>query len=61
MWRTLHGFRGGLRVFRNIHRRQLRHIDAGAWLEHVRQRDAEDDGNRGDHFEIDDGFRADAA
>ena len=44
-------------VFRNIHRSQLRHINPGTRLEHVRQGDTENDRNRSDHFEIDNGFR----
>ncbi|MNP45628.1 hypothetical protein D3C76_1395670 [compost metagenome] len=53
--------RGRALVFRNIHRRQLRHINARARLEHIRQRDAENDRHRSDHFEIKDGFCTDAA
>ena len=45
-------------VFRNIHRRQLRHINTGTRLEHVGHGDTDNDRNRRDHFEIDDGFGA---
>ncbi len=54
-------FCGCALVFRNIHRRQLRHINTRARLEHIRQRDAKNDRDRSDHFEIKNRFCADTA
>ena len=52
---------GGVLIFRDIDRRQLRHINAAARLEDVRQGDPQHNRHRGDHFKIDNGLGADAA
>ena len=52
---------GGILVFRNINRRQLRHINARSRLKDVGQGDTQHDRHRGDHFEIDNRFGADPA
>ena len=54
-------FRRGVLIFRNIHRRQLRHIDSAPRLEDVSQGNPQHDRHRGDHFKIDNGLRADTA
>ena len=48
-------------IFRNIHRGQLRHINAATRLEDVGQGNPQHDRHGGDHFKIDNGFRADSA
>ncbi len=48
-------------IFRNIHGRQLRHINPGTRLEHIRQRDPKDNRHGGDHFEIENSFSTNAA
>ena len=49
-------FRSAL-IFRDIDGRQLRHIHPGTGLEDVRQSDPQNDGDGGDHLEVDNGFR----
>ena len=48
-------------ILRNVHRGQRRHVDAVAGLEYVGQRQPHHDGDRGDHFEVNNGFQSDAA
>ncbi|MCY1398107.1 hypothetical protein D9M71_131330 [compost metagenome] len=52
---------GGLLVLGNVHGTQGAHIDAGTWMEHVSQHQADHDRDGGHHLEIDNGFQADAA
>ena len=54
-------FCGRILIFRNIHGRQLRHINPGTRLENIRQRDAKNNRYGGDHFEIENGFGANTA
>src|SRR5690606_38661478 len=48
-------------VLGNIDGTQRAHVDAGTRVEQVGQDQADDDGNRGHDFEVDDGLQADAA
>jgi hypothetical protein len=56
----LHLGRGRL-VLGDVHGTQGAHVDAGARVEQVGQHQADDDGDGGDDFEVDDGLQADAA
>ena len=57
MGTALYRFRSAL-IFRDIDGRQLRHIHPGTGLEDVRQSDPQNDGDGGDHLEVNNGFRA---